>query len=416
VRSRGGSLLLGVALVTSSIAASRDGLTQPSAETATARRIVSVDIRGGSPESGRLLEATIRDLLARLQLTTVKRWTSAAAVLANAEIDLTDASGGAHVLVRSSSGATILDDTIPRDPNPAIERERIAHAVRGAAEAELLAEEDRVAARTKSPQDGGRPAPAGPASPASPAAEAKAAPAPEAKPAEAGSAPPEAKTPPPPPSEVETRATPVAAPDRDSPAMFARPEGGIALDVSTVAGAGLVAADTSPVARVGGSIALASRQGWRPSIAIGALYALPFDTGSDTLTSRTTMVSLRAVPAIELFRANRFALHTGVGAGIDILAVRPSSEVLPAASLNGSSSRVDPVLSAAVTAQLALASDVVLLFTATSDFDLASRHYVFDDRGQRSDVLAPWNVRPTLLAGLSFSAFGEAPFATRGGR
>jgi hypothetical protein len=90
--------------------------------------------------------------------------------------------------------------------------------------------------------------------------------------------------------------------------------------------------------------------------------------------------------------------------------------VLPGSSLGSSSTRGDPVVSATVSAELALAPDVVLVALAVADFDLTSRHYVFDDQDQRSDVLAPWNVRPTLLVGLSFNAFGDPAFDSRGRR
>jgi hypothetical protein len=128
------------------------------------------------------------------------------------------------------------------------------------------------------------------------------------------------------------------------------------------------------------------------------------------------MVSLRAMPSVELFRRSHFALRGSAGGGVDILSVTPTSSVLPEADLGGSSTRVDPILTAGLTAQFALAPDVVVLLSALSDFDVASRHYVVEEHGQRGDVLSPWNIRPTLLAGLSFSAFGEAPFAARARR
>jgi hypothetical protein len=190
----------------------------------------------------------------------------------------------------------------------------------------------------------------------------------------------------------------------------------LALDVSTVAGVGLVADHTPPVARVGGEVALASRRGLRPSAGIGALFALPFDSGDDTLSSHTTLVSLRGLGSLELARTARFALRAGGGGGIDVLSVAPASKELPGSALGSPSTRADPVLTATVSAQWAIAPDVVLVALAVGDLDLATRHYVFHDGSQQSDVLAPWNLRPTLLVGLSFNAFGEAPFESRGRR
>jgi hypothetical protein len=183
-----------------------------------------------------------------------------------------------------------------------------------------------------------------------------------------------------------------------------------AIDLSTVAGAGLVADGTGPVGRVGGAVALASRRGIQPSITLGALYALPFATGTSALASRTTVISVRAIPAVRVLRTTRFTLGVGAGIGTDILSVEPSSNALPPGALGDGTTRVDTILTATVTGEIALASDVALVLVAMSDFDLASRHYVYDKGDERSDVLSPWNVRPTLLAGLSFTVFGPPHF------
>jgi hypothetical protein len=185
----------------------------------------------------------------------------------------------------------------------------------------------------------------------------------------------------------------------------------LAVDVSTVAGAGMFSSGVGPVARVGGFVAIASRRGVRPSVALGVLYGFPFEAGDDVLRSRATTVSLRAVPSLEVLRKSRFALDANAGLGLDILSVAPSSGVLPASALSEPSTRVEPMLEGGFTGRLALASDVVLTLSAAADIDLATRRYVFDDRGQRGTVFAPWTVRPMLLAGLSFTAFGEAPFS-----
>jgi hypothetical protein len=185
-----------------------------------------------------------------------------------------------------------------------------------------------------------------------------------------------------------------------------------AIDLSTVAGAGLIADGTGPVGRVGGAVALASRRGIHPSIALGALYALPFETGTSEVASRSRVLSFRALPAVQVLRTTRFTLGAGAGIGLDILSVEPSSNTLPAGWLGEGSTRVDTILTATVTGEIALASDVALVLVAMSDFDLASRHYVYNEGDRRSEVLAPWNVRPTLLAGLSFTVFGPPHFAT----
>jgi len=348
------------------------------------RRTVDLLIRSAPAEDTRPLEDTIRELLARLQITVVNRAASGRAanpssLLATVDVDLVPADE-ARVIVRSASGSTVLDRTIPRDANLAITREQIASAVRGATEAEILVDEDRVAGR------------------APPVVE----PPPEPT-----------RTPPPPPAApaiVETIAPPKAeAPPTPPPSTPST----LALDLATFAGAGVFSSDSNPVARVGGGVAVASRRGLRPSFALAALYAFPFEGGDDdgTLTARATIVSLRALPALQLVHRARWGIDFGAGGGIDVLSVDPASTVLPSSAFpETTTTRVNPILTGAITGRVALASDVVLTLTAMTDVDLAARRYVFDNRGSRADILVPWDVRPTLLAGLSFTAFGEGGF------
>jgi hypothetical protein len=385
-------LALAALLALPCVTAARPSDAQPAAT--APRRAVSVVIKG-SAEEGRVLAATILELLARLQLTMVDG-ESRSPVLATVEIDLAGPEG-AHVLVRSGSGEPRLDRRV-RDANAAIQREQIAHAVRGAAEAELLADDDRSAGRSPP----GPPAPGGstPPSPAPPP------PAPDPSPRA------ESPAPEPPP-----RASSDVAVDRDtSTSTTVRSPSALALDVATVVGGGPVASSAGPVMRVGGSAALAYRRGLRPSLALSALYAFPFDAGTDTLSSRTKLVSTRAMAALEILRGRWFTLDLGGGGGVDVLSVAPASTVLPGSALRDAQTRVDPILSVGATGRFAIASDVTLMLGVVSDFDLASRQYVFDDRGQRGVVLEPWTLRPMVLAGLSFTAFGEVPFQPRGSR
>jgi hypothetical protein len=379
-------------LATAAMASATRADAQPGA-IEPARRAVTVAIHGPHEEA-QLLSATILELFARLQLMMLDP--SAAngtrGVLAAVDIDL-DVAGGPRVVVRSASGTTLLDRQV-HDPNKAIEREQIAHAVRGAAEAEMLAEEDRVTGRA--PRGAGEAtttAPTAVKAPDTAQAETK---EPEPKPTE--QKPTETKK--------ETTETTVTT----EPSNEESPTSALALDVSTFLGGGPVASAAGPVMRVGGAAALAYRQGLRPSLALSALYAFPFEAGSDTLGSRTRLVSLRAAASIEVLRRRWYAIDAGGGGGLDVLAVSPTSTVLPSNALREETTRGDPILEAIATVRFAVASDVMLTVAAAADFDLASRRYVSDDRGQHGVILEPWTVRPLILVGLSFTAFGGVPF------
>ncbi|MBX3229576.1 MAG: hypothetical protein KIT84_04515 [Labilithrix sp.] len=351
-----------------------------SADGATPRRVVAVKIDGAS-EDARPLEATIRELLARLQLNvTTPDKVPPASLLESVTIDLTG-TYGARVVVRSANGTTVLDRTVPRGDSPAIQREQIAHAVRGAAEAELLIDDDRVAGRAPPVIE---PLPAFEPRPASATEDAMRVEAP--------------------PANADTPPTPLLP--RPARARVAR---ALALDVSTFAGGGLFAPDASVVARVGGAAALWLRKdGVRPGVSVLALYAFPFETGDDVVSARTNVLSLRVLPSVALVHNARFSLEVEAGGGLDVVSVDPTSAELPSSALGAATTRASGVFSGAVTGRLGLASDVALTLTAMLDVDPTSRRWVFDDRGLSRDVLAPWTARPMLLAGLSFTAMGPA--------
>jgi hypothetical protein len=166
--------------------------------------------------------------------------------------------------------------------------------------------------------------------------------------------------------------------------------------------------------RVGGAVTVASRRGLRPSLTGAFTYALPFEASSTWVDSHAKLASVRALASIELARASWIALDAGVGGGLDVLAIEPRSAVLPPSSLGEPTTRTDAIATGAVAVHIAMAPGVVLSLNAIVDTDLASRRYVLQDGDQRVDVLAPWRVRPMLLAGFAFTALGDGVFEARG--
>lgn len=357
------------------------GSPRPATSVPAPRRTVDLLIRSSpAGEDTKALEDTIRELLSRLSITVVNRANGIApapgSLLATVDVDLVDPNG-VHVVVRSATRSVVLDRTIPRDSNPAISREQIASTVRGATEAEILVDEDRVAGRVPPVVD------------------------------EPDVSPPSST----PPIEASIGDPPAGRERAEQKLRLASPSS-FAINLSTFAGGGMFA-DESPVVRVGGAIGIASQRAGvlRPGFALAALYTFPFESGDRTLEARASVASLRALPAVEVFRAAapRFALDLTAGGGIDVLTVDPASKVLPESAFpEGKTTRVNPILTGGVSGRFAVASDVALTITVMTDVDLTTRRYVFDDRGQPRDVLVPWTVRPMLLAGLSFTAFGSS--------
>lgn len=328
------------------------------------------------------LERTMKELLARRDLEATGEDVATPRLLVR--VVVTRTATGTHVVVRSADPAAspVLDRIVPHDPSPAIDRERVALAVRGAAEAELVMEEER-----------------------------KARPPPPPPPADPGPVASDAPPPPPPPAEV---APPPHSPVVERPVATeraaARPPHGIAIDVATYAGAGLVG-NGNVVARVGGGVTAGLRTGLRPGLTAAGLYGFPFDSGEgEDIVVRSHLVSARLLAGIEPLHGSRFALALGLGGGLDVLTVAPSSDTLPANVLADDSTRVNPVVTGAITGRLRVASDVVLTLSFLGDVDPATRRYVFLDRGNRETVFQTWSFRPTILAGLAFTAAGPQPF------
>jgi hypothetical protein len=165
--------------------------------------------------------------------------------------------------------------------------------------------------------------------------------------------------------------------------------------------------------RVGGGVQLSSRGTLRPSIEVTGTYAVPFQSNASLVGSYTSLVSLRALAAIELLHASWFALDFGAGGGVDFLSVQPKSAILPTGNLGPTTTRADPIVMGTLTARAALAPSVVFFLAADVDVDLATRHYVLDEGASQVDVFDPWRVRPSVFAGLAFTAAGEGLFASR---
>ena len=205
-----------------------------------------------------------------------------------------------EAVVSVRRGRTELRRTVPRDSTPAVVREEIGEAVRLGVEAQLLA-------------DASRSAPPPPAPAAAPA-----------------------------PSPVVPEAPhPVAASSR-----------WFALDLTILAGGGLVASDAGFVPRVGGGAVIGSRRRLRPSLTVTAAYVVPFERAADrssNVTTQASFVSLRAVPAIEILHASWLAVNVGAGGGVDVISVDTSAQHDPASvvQLSPVPNRVDPIVTGA---------------------------------------------------------------------
>jgi hypothetical protein len=197
---------------------------------------------------------------------------------------------------------------------------------------------------------------------------------------------------------------------REAPAP-SPPPAAYGVDLSTLAGGGWFASGSGPVAALGGDVTVAGRKGWRPSLTLSARAVLPFGGSADSVTGHASAFAIRALAGVEIVRVSWIAVVGGGGGGADVLWASPTSAVLPPSVLGDGTTRADPVVSAFVAAHVRLVPSVVLTVMALGDLDLAPSRYVVVDGASVDPVLAPWRVRPTLLAGFTFTALGQPTFA-----
>jgi hypothetical protein len=364
--------------------------------------VVELIVVGGGHEAFALLD-TMRDLLGRVGLGLEAHAVATPAEVAS--IPRGSAVARVEVDLRSPSEAVIViegrrqapkERTVRRDPSPSIAREEVAQAVQSGVEAQLFADPE------------GHPAP--------PGLDAGSGADPE-PPSPAASAPPVASAPPPPPSLPPDLPIPLplALPPPQEAIAPSRTPSALGVDISTLAGGGWFASGSGPVAALGGEVTVAGRRGWRPSLSLSARAVLPFGGSEDSVTGHASAFAIRALAGVEVVRTSFVALVGGVGGGADVLWASPSSPVLPPSVLGADTTRADPMVSAFAAAHVRLVPSVVLTVMALGDLDLAPSRYVVMQGSTVEPVLSPWRVRPTLLAGFTFTALGQPTFVRGGG-
>lgn len=374
-----------LALSAGSLVATRAHAEEP-APAMPSRRVVEVLVAGGSAD-GAGLDDTVRELLGRLSLVTESqvvgyidaedpsfRSTARPSMLARVGIDLRARDVAVITIVDGRTGEVAVRRTVRRDGSSAVVREEVAHVVQSAVDPMLVAERDRKSAP---------PAPAPP---------------------------PVAVVPEPPPPAAPTS----SPPDRDTAPPTATSSSPLALDLVTAAGGGSYAAGAGVVARAGGGATLVWRRGVRPAVGLSAHYVFPFETGAPIASAHVSVVSLRALPALELYANPAVALDLMAGGGVDVLRVEPRSSALPADRLGATAVRVDPLATLGVTGHVAISGGTALSLMIAADIDLASRRWVVEADGERSSTFAPGRVRPVAMLGFTFTALGDSRFAARG--
>jgi hypothetical protein len=388
------ALVLGMALLfdvaTLSRAPAQTGEASPALSRAT--RVVELVVVGGNGEAVGII-GTVSELLGGLGVATEAHAVATptevlgiprGSALARVQVDLRDSAE--VVIVAEGRGLTAARRTLHRDRSATVTREEVAQAVESAVQAHLF-QDPQAAPSSADAGDGASPEATVPPDGSSASSPASAAPQDFA----------------PPPASA-------FAPAAERPAAVSATVSPVAFDVSPLAGVGWFASGMGPVTDVGGDVSLAWRRGWHPTVSLSARAVLPFGHSADEVTGHASVFASRVLAGMEIVRSSWMMLVPGLGGGADVLWVQPQSPSLAPSVLAESTTRVDPIATAFVEAHFALAANVSFTCMVAGDVDLAPPRYVVVQGSAVDPALAPWRVRPTFLAGFTFTALGQPAF------
>ncbi|MDP9001855.1 MAG: hypothetical protein M3O46_17280 [Myxococcota bacterium] len=149
--------------------------------------------------------------------------------------------------------------------------------------------------------------------------------------------------------------------------------------------------------------ALGQREGtWRPAAWLSAQYQFPETINAALIGVRLDTLGLRG--GVQMMRglSPRVALGVRGGAGADMVHISPRQGSAQHAALSPERFSWESVAQLALLCSVRVGPGVVLSTALLADADLASRHYDVIVDGSTVRALTPWNIRPGLMAGVSW--------------
>lgn len=150
---------------------------------------------------------------------------------------------------------------------------------------------------------------------------------------------------------------------------------------------------------------------WRPALTVSGSYHAAFDASDAFVDQRVKLLSVRAVPTIQLAGSNAWSLEAGAGVGADVLFTSQASTSVPSQFLRGARTDVDPIVLASATFHVSIASGSDLFLTFALPLDLAPHRYLDDVGGTTQTVFLPARVRPLLAFGFELTSIGKAAYS-----
>ncbi len=357
-----------VALVAFVAAASRDA--RADASTVATRRVIDVVI-AGTAEDAALVKDSLGELFHRVGLETRitttdriaaehERGEPSADTLVRVWIDVRAEDIATIELSDARADRPLLRRSVPREGSRAVLFEDVAHVVQAATES-LIAD-----------------APSSPPPPATAGAPPIATPPPVLRPTPA------------------ERPTPI-------PVTPGRWNVGLATFVSGTS----YARDTRLVFGAGVGARLDFGRGpWRPAFWIFGEYRPPFGDDMQSVDVRTSVWSLRALPALQLVDTPRFLLEIAAGGGFDVVSLSPGKNSA-GAHFERDTTNASPILTGALVAHVTLAQSFRVFALAMVDGDVTPRRYVVAEGSTHTTIFEPLAVRPGVALGFSFDVAGS---------
>ncbi|HEX7664831.1 MAG TPA: hypothetical protein VF407_09980, partial [Polyangiaceae bacterium] len=182
-------------------------------------------------------------------------------------------------------------------------------------------------------------------------------------------------------------------------------------DFGAFADGNYVASNTGLVVGGGALATFALWRGqWRPALTLSGSYHASFDASDSFVDERVKLLSLRAVPTVELVGNRSWSLDAGAGAGVDVLFTSQSSTSVPSQFLRDGRTDVDPIVLAQTTLHFSVASGSDLFLTFALPVDLAPHRYLDVVGGESQTVFLPARVRPMLAFGFELTGIGHSAY------
>jgi hypothetical protein len=336
--------------------------TEPAvASTAEANNVVVLESPNLDPE----LEATISELLGRIQMPLVRRdgKTPAQPV---ARVWVEPFGEATRVSVENGRDKRLLiQRQVPPAATPALYRETVAHIIFSA-----------VDALNSTPRD----APPAPPNP-----------------------PPIAKVDSP---IVATRAEPSAT-SPPTPKTPQHSASGLALKLGGRVGPRL---QTNRAVGLGfsGVATLVMEEVLQPAVSVEAGYVLPNHAEGNEVTSEFHMIPIRARFGISPVRGERLSLETSLGFGVDVVSLQAQGKD-DSVRATPETRRLQPLLESAVAVRWRVSPAVELLLAAGLDLDLQPRRWLYKQAEAKTVLFETARFRPFAVLGFDYSVLRPKP-------